>query len=324
MCGLVSGSSSIRSFSMKFIVLIFISFVGRHSVLSQFQLPTFDFQSSVNAAASGAEDFVQNSPPQPTVADAPSLFTNSSNPIATFAQDFANISSHQNLIFPPGARQLNSTADYDSVPQSLRKALQSAFEQFAKAVNASLVQGLSRIQNSSQRLNETALSTIAAVENIATTGIEDIERRIQQYNETVRDCIRDNATQYQAIISAARDEAVACVSNKSSSAIEIIEKGRNDIVGAISGAQNLSATIENCSSQNYNFGVFSCFLSAIFNIQSQTVLLPIQMVKRVAEMEQFAVATAVDVGKCESFMSATFAEQSLNVTRTIAQCLVNT
>lgn len=251
------------------------------------------------------------------------------NPIAAVVQNFANlfnISSLQNVLSPSGARQLGADVDYDSVPASIRQILRNAIERFDSALNATLVNGLARLENSFQSLNQTALSTIAFVANLTTSTIQDIGANITQYNQTVQSCINTSASDYREILPAARDEAINCIHQKTNEGRVIIEEGRSDITDAIYGAQNLTETIRECSSETnrerYIFGAFGCYLSAVVNIHSETIALPFQMTRRFSEMADSVTSIGPDAIKCAAIVTQAITEQSLNVTQTIANCLI--
>lgn len=244
-----------------------------------------------------------------------------SYPIATLIKDFSsltNVNSYQNWL--PAARQ--SSSDYDSIPESLRENIQGAFEMLGKVVNATLSRGLERLEKAFGALNDTALSMTLLAENVVARTIQDIDNRISHYNETVRACIDEHISEYAVILPAARDGSIECVENKLAEGYEIIEQGRNDIAAAIAGAQNLSATIEQCSADQFNLTVFNCYTSALFHIRSETIFLPLQMTKRFGEMVQYVTSTKADLANCYIAVGETAAEQSLNATQTIANCLI--
>lgn len=251
------------------------------------------------------------------------------NTIASFAQAFANVfnlTALQNVLSPSGVRQLGASINYDSVPPSIRQTLQNAFANFDNAVNASFVNGLARLESSFENLNQTALSMIAFVGNLTTTSIRDIEANIAQYNQTIQSCINTSVSDYREILPEARDRAINCIHQKMNDGRAIIEEGRNDIIAAVNGARNLTETIQECSDQSnqqhYLFGIVGCYTSAIINIQSETIVLPFQMARRFSEMDEYVASARANAIKCATIFSETIAEESLNVTQTIANCLI--
>lgn len=142
----------------------------------------------------------------------------------------------------------------------------------------------------------------------------------------MRQCIRDNVSKYGEIIPAAREEAVECVRNKKNEGFAIINEARVNIVDAINDAHNVSSSVQRCSSfdqQNqFRLGVFGCYTSAILNIRSATVLLPLEMAKRYSEMNKAVSSTRADILKCAMIITESAAGQSLNATETIADCLI--
>lgn len=311
---------------LQFLVLVFgVASLGGDgtAVLAQIQFPaaTFPFQ-------------VPTIPSQPTPQGTfEQLFNNPSEsaPIATLIQQitpYFNISSLQNFLSPlTGLRQLTANFDYDSIPQAIRVSLQSALDQFNKSVNASFAQGLESIENSLASLNETISSIITNAENVTITSVQDIENRISQFNETVQRCFRDKVSQYSQIIPAARDDVVDCVNRKRNETFAVIEEGRQNIADAINGGENLSSTILACNSlpgqsDIFNFGTIGCYISAIFSIRRETILLPVVMARRFGEIDRVVSSTRGDVIECGTIIAATVAEQALNATQTIANCLL--
>lgn len=326
---------------MKLFVIYFIALVELREAHSQFQFPNFQlpspFQSNTPAVAqpltlpspsSGIPNILNISDQFPQF-NIDQLFNSSATnfiqsfPIPSFIKDFSsllNISSFQNFFPPPGFRQ--SSSDFDSVPESLRQSFQGAFELLGKALNSSLSQGLASIEKAFHGLNKTALSINLLGETVVSQTIQDIENRINRYNETVRTCIHEHISKYEEILPEARDGSIECVQNRFSQGYEIIEKGRNDIAAAISGAQNLSTTINQCSTDSFNFNVVNCYTNALFHIRSETIFLPLQMTKRFGEMVQFVTSTRAGIANCYITVGETAAEQSLNATQTIATCLL--
>lgn len=259
-------------------------------------------------------------PPQDSTKTFDQLFNTSLTPhpqviVQQLLQEFANIFNPNSVL-----RQVTSStpSDYNSVPQAIRDTLEGAFENFRNVINSTLSKGLASVEQSFDRFNETAISTIDEINAITTLSIEKIDQEISKYNETVRDCILDNASKYRDIIPAARNQSIECVNYHYQDGLAIIEQGRNDIAAAIGGAQNLTAVIENCST-NYHLG---CYISAIINIRSDTIFLPIRMVRRFAEVSEYVGKTSSKLVGCSAIVSETIAEQSLNVTQTVANCLI--
>lgn len=338
---------------MKFLVLIVaISLVAQWTVnarpqsLQWLTIPTFptNFPSTRPPAAfnsSSLNNLIQNlqgSTPKIELSPTRSfdqLFNTSGmntlpfNAISTFVQEFVNYfnaSSLHNLLTPPAFRQVSTSNDLSAIPLVVRSMVLSAFEQFGSAVNASLARGTEKIENSFGLLNQSALSAFESVENLTTTSIQDIDNHIARYNETVRSCVVSNASRYQEIIPIARDGAENCVHEKLNGGKSILEQGWIDIQNAIDGGRNLSETVQTCSQpdvQNgFNLGIVGCFISAVFNIRRETILLPIQMTRRFAEIDEFISSTRADVVNCFAALTEVIAEQSLNVTQTIANCLI--
>lgn len=116
---------------------------------------------------------------------------------------------------------------------------------------------------------------------VTATSVSYIANRINQYNETIRHCIRDHGSKYGEIIPAARDEAVECVRDKKNEGFAIIDEARVNIVDVINGAQNFSSSIQQCSSLDQQTQInLGCYTYAVLNIRSATVLLPLEMAKR--------------------------------------------
>lgn len=333
---------------MKFLFLVFVLFSGRHTVSTQLQLPgintqAFQVPKPFENVASNMENQVQgfvkklgqNQPVQqietPRVFEqwfTPSVTIIPANPFNSLTQELPNIfnaSFLQNLFIPSDYRQ-NSNLNDISDPQVKQTSDQNSVDAWSNAANESLTQGLERIKLLRDRLNETTISIIAASENAATTGIAEIETHLAQYNETVQNCARSNASQYQEIIPAARDEAIECIRRKRNEGFSIIAEGRQNINDAVNGAQNLSATIQQCSlpdvRDRYVLGVIGCYASAIINIRSETILLPILITRRFGEIDDEVVTIQSDVIKCGAGVTETISAQGLNVTQTIANCVI--
>lgn len=236
--------------------------------------------------------------------------------------NFLNVSNWQNFFLP----EPRSDVNISSIPQSIRKTLLGALAQFEKSTNATFVRGVSRVQDSFAQLNETASSIITMVESVTTKSIEDIENNISQLNATVQRCVRANVSQYEDILTAARDESETCINNKVEGGEAIIEEGQSNMIATINGAQNLSATIQQCSApdikDHFFFGVVGCYTSAIINIRRETILLPLQMTKRFGEIDSYISSTRAEVIRCTTSVVETIAEQSLGVSGTIATCLL--
>lgn len=258
----------------------------------------------------------------------------SSNPIGQFIdnlfQQNNNTSGIQNFlanINELGARSNGNSAEslnVSSVPESLRQMVQQAFQQYSNAVNLTIIQGLGTLQESYQNLNQSTTNFIQSIGNISTSGIKSIQDNISQFNATSQSCINANAPGYQDIIPAARDQAQNCVNSKTNEGSAIYETGRTNIQTAIAGGQNFTSSINACQSISTNnpFQTFGCYAKAILNIQSDTILLPIQLAKRFGEADELINTLRAAGIKCVSSIGETVTEQSLNVTRAIGLCVV--
>ena len=351
---------------MKYLVLILVNILlNQHFVLSQFQLPTFKptpatsnipaspgFGNSQDDTSSQGLQIPAPYPYQATTSPSPLLPLNGfspaadnqqksfkeifnpalpnifpSNLLSTLIQEFIKIfKGTSSLNFSSGFRQLSTNIGYESVPEPIRESLEKAFKQYKKSVNASFVQGLEKIRNSFGRFNETVKSSIELSDNLVTTGLQDINRTISKYNESVQSCVYAQASYYEAIIPNAGDKAKDCIHQKVSEVKNVIENGESNIVEAVDGAQNLTTTIRQCSSdeaqENFHFGVIGCYVSALFNVHKETILLPLQLTQRFGEIDKSITSAYGDIIACTSAVSKTIAEQSLNVTETIADCLI--
>lgn len=321
---------------MKIIVLIFV--ISHHQALSQFNWP--GFSSPILQIPAPIQINLPTVPSTPFTVGPASLrifdqFFNFSapNPIVehfnltcfNLTEHFSNlfnVSNWHNFLLP----EARSDVNISSIPQSIRKTLLDALAQFEKSTNATLVRGVSRVQDSFARLNETASSIITMVESVTTKSIEDIENNINQLNATVQRCVRANVSQFEDILTAAREESETCINDKVEGGEAIIEEGQANIIAAIYGARNLSATIQQCSApdikDHFFFGAVGCYTSAIVNIRRDTLLLPLQMTKRFGEIDAYISSTRAEVIRCTTSVVETIAEQSLGVSGTIATCLL--
>ena len=256
----------------------------------------------------------------------------SSNPIGQFIDNIFqqnNTSGIQNFLASLngiGARNNgnSSSLNESSIPESLRQTIQQAFQQYSNAVNLTIIQGLGTLQESYQNLNKSTTHFLQSIANITSSGIKSIQDNISQFNETAQSCIRVNAPGYQDIIPAARDQAQECVYSKTNEGREIYEKSRTNIQDAIAGGQNFTSSINACQSNSTTnvLQSFGCYAKAILNIQSDTILLPIQLAKRFSEADELVNTLRAAGIKCVSNIGETVTEQALNVTRAIGLCVV--
>lgn len=242
---------------------------------------------------------------------------NSTSGIQNFLANFNGLGAQSN---GNSAESLNVS----SVPESLRQMVQQAFQQYSNAVNLTIIQGLGTLQESYQNLNQSTTNFIQSIANTATSGIKSIQDNISQFNATAQSCINANAPGYQDIIPAARDQAQNCVNSKTNEGRAIYDNGKTNIQTAIAGGQNFTSSINACQSNSTNnaFQAFGCYSKAILNIQSDTILLPIQLAKRFAEADELINTLRAAGIKCVSSIGETVTEQSLNVTRAIGLCVV--
>lgn len=323
---------------MKFLVfLCLVLFAGRHVVLSQqlhlpaFQPPAFEIPNPSDANVFKVQDQAQ---PNLNIRTFDQFFNPSpavfpANPISNLIQQIPhifNVSSLHNLFSPPGFRQLNTDVDYTSIPLMFQKSVRDAVENFNKALNASITRSLERLENTVKRLNETALSIITTNQNAVTTNIDNLRNKIETYNETVQNCVAQNATPYQEIIETALDEAIECVHEKRNEGFAIIDEGRQSIINATYGAQNFTTAIQECSSPDvYNkfpFGLIGCYTSALTNIRRETIMLPITLAKVGGKIDRAVVTVQSDAVQCAANVAESIETETLDVTRTIANCLL--
>jgi len=292
---------------------IFNSFTAQINQLSQQLLD--NIQKGILSIVGSAFNALNGSPFQNFLPQQARNITDFSQ-LAPLISRFANITSFSsNLI---------SSSALSSAPEFLRKTLEQAFNQLNSALQATVGNGIQNIEKTFQSLNGTALSIIGSVQNTATASVQALETQLSQFNATVRRCVDDTTSPFQGLIYAARDGAVDCVRNKLSDGRAIIDNGRQNIADAIAGAQNLSQSLQACSSQSgqdSNIGLVGCYASALINIHSETILLPIQLTKRFGEIDEFIMSYQADAIKCVSLISEAVTRQTLNVTRAVASCL---
>lgn len=313
---------------MSLIGFLLVLVSGQALVSAQVPLPGFNTSNVANSLVDKVQGSFNRTPvvfPDTKILAQDFL---SANPLFVFIESLAslfNVSLTPEQFIPSSFREKRS-ADVDSVPEIVRRAVQSAFDQLNSAVNATFARGLERLQDSVRGLNETAFSVIIATENAVNASLSEIERQIAHHNETIQDCVRSHASDYRTIILAARDEAIECVERKRDEVKGIIARGRQNIQDAISGAQSLNSTIQSCSSADvqdrFVLGAVGCYLSAIINIRKETLLLPIALTQRFGEVTEAVTKLHSDFLTCGAIVTEVIVGQGLNVTQTIANCFL--
>lgn len=299
---------------MKLPVLFYI--IAQYVVWAQLQFPNPGFElpvpSSFQPTQAFSDSYVKNQGQQSPGQILEQFFNPTQvkpNPISAFNQPFDSLSN---------VRTFNQLA----VPAFKKNSLQNAIEHLYERVNAISSQSHERIENSSTLLDETALSITNMARKVTATSVSYIANRINQYNETIRHCIRDHGSKYGEIIPAARDEAVECVRDKKNEGFAIIDEARVNIVDVINGAQNFSSSIQQCSSLDQQTQInLGCYTYAVLNIRSATVLLPLEMAKRYSEIDRAVSTTRAGIIECATIITETASVQSVNATKTIADCL---
>lgn len=305
---------------MKFRVLLlsFVGFTGAFTIPS-FQFPQqqiqFTFSNDLNNLTTfkdGQKSFDE-------------LASNHSSPLSYIMNEvanFTNVSNYQEWFLPSDYRQLS---DYYlnanlSLPYFVQDSLRSASEQYASALNSSLTQGFIQTQKSFTQLSEMAITAIQMSNNVVTMALVDFQTRLSRYRDNVRYCVEEKAGGYREVLPTARDVAVDCVFRKYRQGLSIILGTRNDTLEAIEGGRQLGDKINSCVTNSSSS--VPCILAAIANINQKTILLPVQMTKRFGEASEYVATIKSDILNCGAKVIDVVAEQSLNVTQTIAVCLI--
>lgn len=95
------------------------------------------------------------------------------------------------------------------------------------------------------------------------------------------------------------------------------------------GFKELQEKLKNCIREaldgtvrtNFNFGLFGCFASSVLNIQSETILLPIEIARRVLEAQMIVDSLRAYAVQCMANLTQAIGFQAFNATKTIAGCL---
>lgn len=256
--------------------------------------------------------------------------SNTSNPLGFISQqvsNFTNVSNFQEWALPSDYRPLsnfslfNSSSSTLALPYFVQENLRGAVEQYASALNTSLTQGFAQTQKSFTQLSEMAITAIQMSTNVVAMALVDFQTRTSRYGDNVRTCVEQKAVGYREVLPLARDVAVECVFTKYRRGLSIIEGTRNDTLEAIEGGRQLGDKVSYCATRES--AAVPCTLSAIANINHKTILLPVQLTKRFAEASEYVATIKSDMLNCGAKVIDAVAEQSLNVTQSIATCLVD-
>lgn len=222
-----------------------------------------------------------------------------------FQQLFNSFNSNSFALF----RQ-NIPSSSSASQNIILQTLETVFEQFQKTVNKTLSRGIENVKASIEQLNSIAQQTISRVSNLSALKAEKFDEEIKNFNQTIQKCISKNVFNYREILTGVFNESVYCVNYKVQNGINIIEKGKNDIAVTVNGASDLSSALQECFANNN----FDCYLSAIVNIRSETISLPLRLTRRFTEITAYVESTSQDLAECE-----TLAAQSIS--STINNCI---
>lgn len=233
--------------------------------------------------------------------------SSSVNTIHTVIQAIANASAEHTQ----PSLKTNSGGDA-TFSQLLDDTFRSCFENISRTANKTIMEGL-------KRLNETALSVFLLSQDLVTTSVQDIKNSISHYNETVRSCVYDHSSTFQEMISAAHAQALDCIQKKVEAAIQIWYETRRDNVLAATSFQKFIESINHCGSLK---NPINCYIEALFNVNKETLLLFFQLARRVSVIEEYVGSVRTELINCTASITDSIATQSLNVSQTIASCLL--
>lgn len=296
---------------------------GVFAIRFDFQLPQLPSQQEITFNSNNNGNYLTEDG-QKTFNELAFNSTNISGPLAEIFKEvekFLNISNYQQWFLPSDYRQLSNYSNISLPYLEMRSSLQSAIEQYSSTLNSSLSQGFEQTQKAFTELSEFAITAIQMSNNVAATTLVEMEAQVNRYSETIANCIEEKSGGYREILPKARDVTVDCVYTKYQQGLSIIFGTRNDTIEAINGGRQLGENVNNCTTQASSAKV-ACILKAIANINRNTILLPVQMTKRFGDASQYIATIKSDILNCGAKVIDAVAEQSLNVTQSIAICLI--
>jgi hypothetical protein len=311
---------------LKNLILIIVSnlLFGAFAIRFDFQLPQLPPHEATSFTINNHNGNYLIDDGQKTFNELAFNSSNFTGPLAEIIKEvekFHNISNYQQWFLPSDYRQLSNYTNNNSLPfLEMRSSLQSAIEQYSSALNSSLSQGFEQTQKVFTELSEFAITAIQMSNNVVTTTLVEIESQVNRYSKTVADCVEENAGGYRQVLPKARDVTIDCVYTKYQQGLSIIFGTRNDTIEALNGGRQLGENVNNCTTKAS--GQVACILKAIANINRNTILLPIQMTKRYSEASEYIDTIKSDIMNCGAKVVDAVVERSLNVTQSIATCLI--
>jgi hypothetical protein len=292
----------------------------------------FGFPNIFNSSGSGLPNLFGGNSPFPGFPNIfnTSIFPGLPNP-SSILSNFTNPAKFFSSL--PNLNNFLPNLNNQSLPDSLKQQLQNAIQQYGSAANLSALQAISQIQKSFANLQNSSQPIINAINDMASYRIQDIQQGLQSLNSTIQKCVNNSGINPQQGIETARNESVKCVQNKMDDGMKIAQNAVSNVQNAYQNMQNVSTALQNCSSYSVNVSTnampsfqsakLGCYGSALLDINSDTILLPLEVAKTVSDADTYMQSLKGYALKCAAQAGYKISQQYLETMRVIAKCMMN-
>nr|QII57729.1 allergen Cul o 11 [Culicoides obsoletus] len=205
--------------------------------------------------------------------------SNSSSNSLSNSSSFGNLPGVPNFFDPNALSNLMPNASNFANPNSTVGNALDGLQSAVKNANNSANQALSNFQDFSNNLSE-------QIKNASDAAQSRVKEQLQGLSSGVRSCVEENGNPGQAGVQAAQQSAMQCVQKKVEEAVSIVSNTRSDVQAAQLGLDYVRGNLSNCRVNvsmslaelpTYDSSSPSCVAAALFSIQPETILLPINL-----------------------------------------------
>lgn len=227
---------------------------------------------------------------------------------------------------------------FDGFQTTTANIIATQLEQQIRNINLEIQTERSRLIQSGLKAIENQLGILENVGRVVRFGtqqltsqsISEFQRFFTTLSQNASTCFNENPFPYQELINQAFQSALTCVENKYNEALNVTQKSQQNIENAYTGVTDAERSINDC---NTRFGgrtgmtilqvaQISCLGKTLLTIRRDTIMLPIEIGKRIAEIRSFFGTIESDIIDCAAVIAEDVTQLAVDASQKLGDCLL--
>lgn len=218
---------------------------------------------------------------------------------------------------------LNGTTSGDI--QNAMNGLENTVSNSANVAKGKVDNAVSQMQNFANQAQD-------SIENVVNTATKSVQDVIGGQSQAVQDCVSKKGSPVDAIMNSAKDTIINCIMKQVNKAKALGEKVKNEIGAAASNVAEIRNGLANCSIDaqismvqllNISGPQASCFTSSLLKIQTETLMLPINLAQDAATAVAQVNGLKGAAIQCQANLMGEVSKATLASSATLVKCMVN-